>query len=236
MDVGKNRAIKAVAAWWGRLHYGGKVLISYLGLCFVAVIACIVLYWWLDLSSPSDKGSIVAVVVGLLAWTAAMIVPIAAFYAIADWREQQRALSKATIAKKIIDLSHDLKNQNSAISRHKLDHVDFIMFGESSEFLEPIIDEKLWEQIDLFIDVLTKFTTSVKENLLFLQPSKDLDNSASQLVYDLNLATTDLKKYRWNYCIPVVYEKVDVFTSNILKAYEENSKFEKEVFEYLTFK
>ena len=72
------------------LHCGYKVLIWYVLLCLVALVIYAFLEARLNLNfrEDLDKGSIVTLIVGMVAWTVAMIVPIAAFYAMAEWREQ----------------------------------------------------------------------------------------------------------------------------------------------------
>jgi riboflavin transporter FmnP len=92
-------------------HYGCKVLVWYLGLCAIAVVAFILIDSWLGLTKVFNKGELVAVVVGLIAWTAAMIVPVAAFYAITDWKEQHKVNTISIVALDLMKTFENLLNQ-----------------------------------------------------------------------------------------------------------------------------
>ena len=82
-------------------HYSCKVVRIYGLLLLAAVMMYFILVTVLAGGEYKPDKAILAT--GLLAWTAAMIVPVAAFYAIADGREQQKAMLFANHALKLIE-------------------------------------------------------------------------------------------------------------------------------------
>ena len=150
-------------------HYMCRILWSYIALCVIAVGGYFVLVRWLGVADSSAKATIA---IGLIAWTAAMIVPIAAGFAITDWREQQRLLNESTYAKELSNLLIRLSTYLSKLSGE--------LYGDAIVRLEQLVslpnsfkitDEKLaLKQIEL----LDEFILPLKNHVeLFTYMAKD---------------------------------------------------------------
>lgn len=155
--------------------YGCKVLGSYILLCVLAVI----LYFLLNgLFQEPDKPyqHSETLVAGLITWTAAMIVPVAAGFALTDWKTQQRAIHTANDAREIRKLCSDTFNPlllilidiNSILEANKAAYTDYIEKKISIQKLNERLDTSK-NRLDEKLQPITEHFNYSYLNLLQLQ-------------------------------------------------------------------
>ncbi len=98
---------------WNKLLF--KTGIAYLILCLLAYS-----YYWIGVKwlgfdiSTGEKIQILSI--SLWGWTAAMCTPIAAFFALDAWREQQKIVSESNLAYEILNELYVLQNKVNQLS------------------------------------------------------------------------------------------------------------------------
>ena len=204
--------------------YGCKVFGAYVLLCVVAVLIYILAVLGFEINESGDKATLF---VGLLAWTGAMIVPVAAFYAISDWREQQRAIQLAQHTENIyksIKVFHQKtinicsSTTSFAEALNKSSNIDLIKvddtFTEEITITKNSIDKLIEIHGEIIVDM--QFLVELNEKTELHNALKDFQTFAGEFIR-LNLNFT--REYR-------DYSKLQCkeFMGNCFSSYDNSRK------------
>ena len=164
--------------------YGCKVFGAYVLLCILAIIAYFIMEPMLIVDgNKSDK---IVLIVGLLAWTAAMIVAIIATFAISTWREQSKAASYSEFAKEVISRKSDIMIGTAKL-QHMLiyDGAEWACRGELNLPQEYALVEEVKELVyELINQEFHFYMLKVSDLQLLLDEESDisiLENSKKEL-------------------------------------------------------
>ena len=171
--------------------YGCKVFGAYVLLCLVAIIAYFIMVPALTIDGKEPDKAVL--IVGLLAWTAAMIVPVTAFYAIVDWRLQQQELNKSAIAKKFLDKYLELKFYNEIFGKYQQD--TFILYDSPKNLLvsKENVYRGLVDSFESFQEKFYELFSMSKVYLQFLNVSDEVKAKLNDSFYEISVQLRDIK-------------------------------------------
>ena len=167
-------------------HYMWSILWSYIALCVIAVVGYFVFECWFELVKADDKPTKIAIIVGLITWTAAMIVPIAAGFAMKEWRIQEKAKMGAEFTKQVILLySSTLSDYDKFVS--ETDALIIRHSGQSRNYVKSI---QLLDQINTQLIEFHNYSFKrLESNCLMLKKlgfSSNIKNDCEIKVYFRN--------------------------------------------------
>ena len=203
-----------------REKYSFKVFTWYIFLIVLAVFGYIFLESWLKLTNVFDKSSQTTLVVGLIAWTVAMIVPIAAYYAITDWRKQQRELNYSEFAKSILMSYKTMHDRFDHLSVLIHDFINDDKFSHISK-IKSVNQKDFEEMTNAIIEFHDCHFRQLERDVVFfdvLQPLESLRKATGDFFCPVLISFNTIKNAGFQQTIPYtpiekwdeIYRRIEV--------------------------